>query len=403
MPRRASLAFILVTVFLDMLAIGIVVPVLPKLVLTFLDENTARAASIYGLFGTAFALMQFVFSPVQGALSDRFGRRPVILASNLGVGLDYILMAMSPTLGVLFLGRVISGATAASVSTAGAYIADVTPPDRRAEGFGMISIAFGIGFVLGPAIGGLLGGISPRLPFWFAAVLSLGNACYGWFVLPESLPSERRTKLVWQRANPLGALLLLRTERTLFGLACASFLTFLSRQVLSAVFVLYGIHRYGWDERDVGFTLAVVGIGAAVVGGGLVKPVTRWLGERRTLLCGLACGAAGFAVFGLAPNGALFWTGIPLMSLWGVCPPTIEALMSRRVPASHQGQLQGATHSLIGFSGLIGPLLFTQIFALSLTLDAGAPFLFAAVILLAALALAAQVTRDEARSEAARS
>jgi DHA1 family tetracycline resistance protein-like MFS transporter len=401
MRRTASVTFVLVTVFLDMLAMGVVVPVLPQLVLTFLDGDAARAASVVGLFGTAWALMQFVFSPVQGALSDRFGRRPVILASNLGVGLDHVVMALAPTLGVLFLGRVISGATAASVSTAGAYIADVMPPDRRAEAFGMISIAFGAGFVAGPAIGGLLGGIGPRLPFWCAAALSLGNACYGWLVLPESLPPDRRTRLVWQRANPLGALKLLRTGRTLFGLACASFLIFLSRQVLSAVFVLYGIHRYGWDERAVGFTLAVVGIGAAVVGGGLVRTATRRLGERRTLLYGLGCGAAGFAVFGLAPSGTLFWWGIPLMSLWGVCPPTIQALMSRRVSASQQGQLQGATHSLIGLTGLIGPVLFTQIFALSLSLDAGLAFLAAALILLAALALAAQVTRGETQSEAA--
>jgi DHA1 family tetracycline resistance protein-like MFS transporter len=275
------------------------------------------------------------------------------------------------------------------------------PPDRRAEAFGMISIAFGAGFVAGPAIGGLLGGIGPRLPFWCAAALSLGNACYGWLVLPESLPPDRRTRLVWQRANPLGTLKLLRTGRTLFGLACVSFLIFLSRQVLSAVFVLYGIHRYGWDERDVGLTLAVVGIGAAVVGGGLVRSATRRLGERRTLLYGLGCGAAGFAVFGLAPSGTLFWWGIPLMSLWGVCPPTIQALMSRRVSASQQGQLQGATHSLIGLTGLIGPVLFTQIFALSLPIDAGMAFLAAALILLAALALAAQVTRGETQSEAA--
>jgi MFS transporter, DHA1 family, tetracycline resistance protein len=283
MPRGAALTFILVTVFLDMLAMGIVVPVLPRLVLTFLDGDPALAASVFGLFGTAWALMQFVFSPMQGALSDRYGRRPVILASNLGVGLDYVLMAMAPTLGVLFLGRVISGATAASVSTAGAYIADVTPPDGRAEGFAMISIAFGIGFVLGPAIGGLLGGIDPRLPFWFAASLSLGNACYGWLVLPESLPPQRRIRPIWQRANPLGALLLLRAERTLFGLACASFMMFLSRQVLSAVFVLYGIHRYGWNEHEIGFTLAVVGIGAAVVGGGLVRtsPIPSFRGPNR--------------------------------------------------------------------------------------------------------------------------
>jgi DHA1 family tetracycline resistance protein-like MFS transporter len=399
--RRASLAFILVTVFLDMLALGIVVPVLPKLVLTFLGNDAARAASVYGLFGTAWALMQFIFSPVQGALSDRFGRRPVILISNLGVGLDHVLMAIAPTLGVLFVGRMISGVTAASISTAGAYIADITPPDRRAGQFGLISIAFGIGFVLGPAIGGLLGGVAPRLPFWFAAGLSLGNAGYGWLVLPESLRPERRSDPGWRQANPFGALLLLRADRPLFGLACAGFLTFLSRQVLSAVFVLYGIQRYGWDERDVGWTLAVVGIGAALVGGGLVKPSVRRLGERRTLLWGLGCGVAGFAIFGLAPCGAWFWSGIPLMSLWGVCPPAIQSLMSRRVTGSEQGRLQGANQSVIGLAGLIGPVLFTQIFALSVRVHPGVAFLAAAFILACALAVAMMVSRIEPGSEVA--
>ncbi|MGA9867405.1 MAG: MFS transporter, partial [Acetobacteraceae bacterium] len=267
----AAIAFILVTVTLDMLALAIIIPVLPELVLGFLGNDTARAARVFGVFGTAWALMQFLFSPVQGALSDRFGRRPVILLSNFGLGLDYVLMALAPGIGLLFVGRVISGISAASISTAGAYIADVSAPEKRAAGFGLISVAFGIGFVLGPALGGVLGQMSPRLPFWVAAALSLANGMYGLLVLPESLPPDRRVGFAWRRANPIGALRLLLAYPGLLGLAVISFLYSLAHQALPAVFVLYGYYRYGWSERVVGFTLAGVGVCSALVGGLLVR------------------------------------------------------------------------------------------------------------------------------------
>src|SRR5262245_47429817 len=218
-PRKAAFAFVFVTILLDMLAIGMIIPVLPKLVESFLAGDTARASEIFGLFGTVWALMQFVFSPVQGALSDRFGRRPVILISNFGLGLDYIVMALAPSLSWLFVGRVISGITAASISTSYAYVADVTPADERAARFGLLGAAFGVGFVLGPALGGLAGAVDPRLPFWIAAGLSLANALYGLLVLPESLPPERRAPFAWRRANPVGALALLRSQSALIGLA----------------------------------------------------------------------------------------------------------------------------------------------------------------------------------------
>jgi DHA1 family tetracycline resistance protein-like MFS transporter len=240
-----AFAFIFVTVALDMLALGVMIPVLPKLVIEFLGGDNARAATIYGVFGTVWALMQFVFSPVVGALSDRFGRRPVILLSNLGLGLDYILMAMAPTLGWLFVGRVISGITSSSIATAGAYIADVTPPEGRAKRVGMIGAAFGFGFILGPAVGGVLGSIDLRLPFWVAGGLSLANAAYGLLVLPESLPPERRAPFVWRRANPVGAVALLRTQTLLAGLAGAAFLSRVAHDSLPSTFVLYATYRYG--------------------------------------------------------------------------------------------------------------------------------------------------------------
>ena len=261
--RRAALAFIFITVVLDMLALGVVVPVLPKLIEDFLHGDTARAAQIVGWFATVWALMQFIFSPVLGALSDRFGRRTVILLSNFGLGLDYIVMATAPGLGWLFLGRIISGITAASFSTAGAYIADVTPPEKRAGAFGMLSAAFGLGFIVGPALGGILGNVNPRLPFWVAAALSLLNAMYGLLVLPESLPTEKREAFSWRRANPIGSIKLLRSHAELFGLSISTFVGNIAHEALPTTFVLYAMYRYGWSERTIGFALGTVGVSSA--------------------------------------------------------------------------------------------------------------------------------------------
>jgi MFS transporter, DHA1 family, tetracycline resistance protein len=300
-----------------MLALGMVIPVLPKLIESFVAGDTARASEYVGLFGTVWALMQFVFSPVQGALSDRFGRRPVILVSNFGLGLDYVVMALAPNLGWLFAGRVISGICSASVATAFAYIADVTAPEQRAARFGMMGAAFGAGFVVGPAVGGLLGALDPRLPFGAAAAASLINGLYGLLVVPESLPPERRMPFAWRRANPLGSLALLRTHHELYGLAAANFLAQLAHVSLPTVFVLYAGYRYGWGERAVGFTLALVGVCAIIVQAGLVGRFVKKFGERGALAIGLVFGAIGFAVYGVAPNGWLFCAGVPLMALWG--------------------------------------------------------------------------------------
>ena len=396
-PRRAAFAFVFVTVLLDMLAIGIIIPVLPKLVVDLVGGNAAEGARVYGLFGTAWALMQFFFSPVQGALSDRFGRRPVILISNIGLGLDYVVMALAPSLAWLFLGRVISGITAASISTSYAYIADVTPPAERAGRFGMLGAAFGVGFVLGPALGGLTGAIDPRLPFWIAAGLSLANALYGFFVLPESLPPERRAPFAWRRANPVGALALLRSQAQLVGLAGVSFLGNLAHAALPSVSVLYMMYRYGWDERAVGLTLAGVGVAAIVVQGGIVAPAVKRFGERRALVVGLAFGLAGFMVLALAPTGPLFWLGIPLMALWGLANPSAQGLMSRRIGPHEQGRLQGAIASLMGVANLIGPGCSPMTFAYAIGAAGGsvpgAPYLVAAALLGCAIVVVLRVTK----------
>lgn len=287
-PRHAAVIFIFITVVLDVLALGIIVPVLPALVVEFLGGDTARAAETYGLFATTWAFMQFVASPVLGSFSDRFGRRPIILLSIAGLGLDYIFMALAPSIGWLFVGRLISGVTSAGFATAAAYIADVTPPDQRAKSFGLIGAAFGLGFVLGPALGGLLGTYSPRLPFWVSAALCLANALYGVFVLPESLPPERRSHFSWARANPVGSLRLLRSHPELFGLASVTFLYYVAHEVLPSTFVLYTGYRYGWNSATVGLTLALVGVCTAIVSGGLVGPIVARIGERRAALTGLA-------------------------------------------------------------------------------------------------------------------
>jgi DHA1 family tetracycline resistance protein-like MFS transporter len=395
-PGKAAFAFVLVTVALDMLALGVMVPVLPKLIVEFEGGDLQRAASIAGVFSFAWAFMQFLFQPVLGALSDRFGRRPVILLSNLGMGLDYIFMALAPSLPVLFIGRLISGLTAASLSTATAYIADVTPAEQRAGRFGLIGAAFGVGFILGPAIGGLLGAHDLRFPFWAAAGLSLLNAAYGFFILPESLaPENRASTVLWRSANVIGSLDFLRRDRSLALLAAAIFLSFLAHESLPSLFVLYTEYRYHWDAATTGWALAIVGVSQTIVSGGLVRPAVKRFGESATLVAALAFGAAGFAVYGLAPTGGIFMAAPPLIALWAMATPSFQGIATRLAGASEQGRLQGALSSLRGVSGMVGPLVFTQILAASIAADAfsGAGYLIAALLLGASLFIAQRALR----------
>jgi DHA1 family tetracycline resistance protein-like MFS transporter len=394
-PGGAAVAFIFVTILLDMMALGVIIPVLPKLIESFVDNDTASAARIFGLFGTAWALMQFLFSPLLGGLSDRYGRRPVVLLSNFGLSADYVLMALAPSLAWLFVGRLISGITSASISTAFAYIADSTTPEGRAAYFGKIGVAFGAGFILGPALGGLLGGYSARLPFWVAAGLSLLNGLYGLFILPESLPRDRRAPFRWKSANPIGMLQLLRSNRILAGMQLSNFFSQLAHVVLPSTFVLYATYRYGWDVRMVGITLAIVGLCSMVVQGTAIGPIVRRLGERKALLLGLAFGSIGFLIYGAASTGLWFCVGIPVMSLWGVAGAATQALMTQQVAADQQGQLQGATSSVQSISQMLGPFLFTLTFAFFIGDGApfklpGAPFLLAAALIALALVIAAR-------------
>jgi MFS transporter, DHA1 family, tetracycline resistance protein len=397
---RAAFYFILVTIAFDSLAFGIIAPVLPDLVRQFERGDFGRASVVTGYFSFAWAAMQFVFSPVLGAWSDRFGRRPVILLSCLGVGLDYIFMAVAPSLRWLFVGRLISGITTSNIATAFAYITDVTPAEKRAKPFGLISAAFGFGFVIGPAFGGWLGNHNLRLPFWGAAFLSLANALYGYFVLPESLPPERRSNSAWHMANPLGSLRLLRTRTELSVLAIVITLYYLAHQSLVTIWALYTEFRYDWSRRDVGLSLAVVGVSAAIVSGVLVGPFVKRFGERSSLLAGLTFGTLGFLGFAIASRGWIALTVIPLIALWGIAAPAMQTLMSRCVDHSSQGRLQGAINSLRAITGMAGPLLFTQIFSLAIAPKArlhlpGAPYFAAALLLLSSLLLAAYFTRTQ--------
>lgn len=389
--RRAGVGFAFVTVALDMLAFGIVLPVLPLLI-SDLGGGAGDGALTFGLMQTIWAALQFTCAPLLGAISDRVGRRPVLLFSNAGLGLQWVIMALAPSLPWLFVGRIISGVASASVVTANAYVADVTPPERRAAAFGMMGAAFGLGFVLGPAFGGFLGSIDPRLPFWAAAGMNGLAFLYGVFLLPESLPKERRSAIDWSKANPAGALIFLRTKPGIGPLALVKFLSDLAHVVLPATFVLYAAHRYGWGPRDVGAMLAVTGVLSILVQAGLTGAIVKAIGARQALLLGLLSGAAAFTIYGIAPTGQWFLVGLPFGALYGLVNAAAQSLLTGAVGPQDQGKLQGALGGLQGFAGLVGPTLFTGTFAAAIAAGPaglpGASFLLGAAILLVGAALA---------------
>jgi DHA1 family tetracycline resistance protein-like MFS transporter len=400
-PRhRAALNFIFVTVMLDMLAFGIIIPVLPHLIVQLIGGSISQAAVWSGTFGAMFMLMQFVFSPVQGALSDRFGRRTVILISCFGLGVDFIVMALAPMLWLLFIGRAVSGICAASFSTANAYIADITPKEKRAAAFGTLGAAFGIGFIVGPALGGFLGHLHIRLPFWVAAGLSLINFAYGYFVLPESLPKEKRSaRFDWRHANPFGAVVLLRRYPQVFGLATVFFLINLAQFSLNSTYVLYTDYRYGWGPQAVGYTLGLVGLCSGLVQAVLVRRLMPKLGEQRMIIAGLLLCIVGYIFFGFASVAWIFLLGIPFLCLGGLAGPPAQAMMTHQVDPHEQGRLQGALTSLASVAGIFGPALFANLFALFISDHApvqhlpGAAFVLAALLLFAAAVIAMLVIR----------
>jgi MFS transporter, DHA1 family, tetracycline resistance protein len=387
--HNAAMTFIFVTVLFDMVALGIMVPVFQPLVLSFTHGNYANASLLSGVFATIFAIVQFFSSPILGTLSDRVGRRPVVLLSNFGTAVDYVILAAAPNLAWLFLGRVLSGATTASITVASAYVADVTPEDKRAGAYGMITAAFGVGFVVGPAVGGLLAVHGLRLPFWVAGALSLINFLYGLLVLPESLTAEHRNAFSWQRANPLGALKMLRRHAELAGLASSNLIGYVAHEALPQLFVLYTMLVFGWAMSTVGISLAIVGVVTILVSAFVIQPVVDRIGERRAVLAGLLLGAVGFCMYG--GNQLLFWIAIPINMLWMLAGSASQALMTRRVGKHEQGELQGAINLLRSLGMLIGPAIFTGTFAYSISSShawrapSAAWFLGGAMLVLAAL------------------
>ena len=389
-PGRAAIGFILVTAALDILAMGLVMPVLPKLIEGFSASN-AQAGIWNGVFVALWAGMQFVASPVIGSLSDRYGRRPVILLSVAGMTADWVLMALAPSLWWLAVARMIGGITSSSFTTVYAYMADITEPANRAKAYGLIGAAFSGGFMLGPVIGGLLGEVSPRLPFWAAAGMSALAFLYGWLILPESLSDENRMAFAWKRANPFGALKLLRSHRELMGLATVNFLLYFAHHVFSAVFVLYAGYRYGWTPIQVGLCLALAGVLDMAVQGGLTAPVAKRLGDRNTMVLGLACGTLGLVAMGLVPNSLVFTLVLFPNALWGLAMPTLQSLMTARVSESEQGQLQGANNCLASMAGVASPLFFGWVYSQSVGGLAALPFAGAAFVIAAGVLLLAAV------------
>ncbi len=401
MRRAPALPFIFVTLFLDVLGIGLIIPVLPKLVESFQGGNVSVASHTVGVLAALYSLMQFVFAPVLGNLSDRYGRRPVLLGSLLGSGLDYVLLAWAPSLGWFFVGRVVAGITGASFTAASAYIADVSPPEKRAANFGLIGAAFGLGFIAGPAIGGLLGNAGLRLPFVVAAAVTLMNWLYGLLILPESLRPEHRRQFSWARANPLGSLLALRTYPLVLGLSATFFLIHAAQNMLHATWVLYTGYRYGWTPGQVGVSLAIVGVAAALVQGVLARRLIPLLGEARSLMIGLGISATAMAGYGWAPRGWIVYVILGFGALGGIAGPAAQGLISRTVAANEQGAVQGALSSLASVAGIIGPPLGAGIFGWFISAGApfhlpGAAFFVASGLMVTSLLLARRTLRRQA-------
>ncbi len=369
--RTAGFGFIFAVALMNSISFGIMIPILPNLVKQFTGGDTASASEWGVLFGVCWGLMQFICGPILGLMSDRWGRRPVLLLSLFGLAVDFLFMAFAPGLWWLFLGRILNGMTAASFSTANAYLVDVTEPAERAKVFGWMSSAFSFGFIFGPAIGGMLGEIDLRVPFLAAAALTTINWLYGFFILPESLPPERRaTTFNWSKANPLGSLRLLRSKPGLLGLAGVGFLFQFSHTVLPSIFVLYAGYRYGWGPSVLGYTFLATGIAGVIVQSLLIAPVVKRIGERNAVLLGAAAGVIGFVWYGWAPTGLMYLLAVPVFAFTGFLMPGLQGLMTRRVAPHEQGQLQGANQSLMGIGSILGPLLFGTVFAWSIRHEA---------------------------------
>ncbi|MCE2994175.1 MAG: TCR/Tet family MFS transporter [Cyclobacteriaceae bacterium] len=394
--RTPALSFIFITILIDCIGFGVIIPVMPTLIMDLGHVTNSEASLLGGYLLFAFAGMQFLCSPIMGGLSDQYGRRPVLLASLFGFGIDYIFLAFAPSLGWLFVGRLIAGAMGASFTTAGAYIADISEPEKRAQNFGMIGAAFGLGFIIGPAIGGFLGNYGAKIPFLVAAALSLVNWLYGFFILPESLKPENRRKFDWKRANPISSLLNLKRYPVILGLVTSLVLIYVAAHAVQSNWSFYAIEKFKWSPAMIGASLTVVGLLISIVQGGLIRIIIPKLGQKKSLYLGLVLYSIGFLLFSLATEGWMLFVFLIPYCLGGIAGPALQGIMSAQVPANEQGELQGALTGLMSATSIIGPLLMTQLFSYFTAKDApiyfpGAPMMMGAVLTMLSLVFAMRV------------
>lgn len=404
--KKAAIGFIFITLMIDVTGLGLVIPVFPKLIQQLIHGDISEA-SIYGGWLTfTYAIIQFFFAPVLGALSDKFGRRPILLLSLFGFGLDYLFLSYAPTIGWLFVGRAIAGITGASFTTATAYIADISTPQNRAQNFGMVGAAFGLGFIIGPVMGGFLGSFGPRIPFMVAAGLCFINAIYGYFILPESLSKENRRNFQWRRANPVGALKQLAKYPGLRGLIAAFFLIYIASHAVQSNWSYFGIERFGWSEKMIGISLAVVGLCVAIVQGGLIRFINPRIGNEKSVYAGLLLYATGLLLFAFASATWMMFIFLIPYCLGGICGPALQSIISGNVPANEQGELQGALTSLISLTSIIGPPLMTGLFAYFTKPSApvhfsGVAFLLGSLLMLMSAVIAYKTFRSHRLNTAA--
>ncbi|GAB4048093.1 tetracycline resistance MFS efflux pump [Spirosoma litoris] len=387
-----ALIFIFITLLIDVTGLGIIIPVFPKLIEQLIHGNISQAASWGGWLSFSYAGMQFLFSPILGGLSDRFGRRPVLLFSLFGFGVDYVFQGFAPTIEWLFVGRLIAGITGASFTTATAYIADISTPEKRAQNFGLVGAAFGVGFILGPALGGFLGQYGPRVPFFVAAGLTIVNFLYGFFILPESLAPEHRRAFDWKRANPVGSLMRLGKYPVILGLVASLVLVYIAGFAVQGTWTFYTMEKFKWDEKTVGLSLATIGLSFAIVQGGLSRIIIPKLGQEKSVYVGMMFSAIGFALFGFANQSWMMFAFMVVYALGGIAGPSIQGIISNQVPANEQGELQGALTSLTSTTSIFGPLIMTNLFSFFTSPAAplylpGAPFFLASLLIIVSASL----------------
>jgi DHA1 family tetracycline resistance protein-like MFS transporter len=385
--KNASVTFIFITLLIDCIGIGIIIPVIPKLITELTGSNLSVASEYGGWLTASYAIMQFFCAPIMGNLSDRYGRRPILLGSLLGLGIDYLFLSFAPTIAWLFLGRIIAGIFGASFTTGTAYLADISTPENRSQNFGMVGAAFGLGFIIGPAIGGKFGEFGIRVPFMVAAGFSLLNFIYGFFILPESLPKESRRRFEWKRSNPVGALVHLKKYPVISGLVITLVLTYLAGYSVQATWTFYNMFKFNWSMALVGYSLAVVGLLIALVQGGLIRVIIPLMGQKNSIFVGLALEVAASLFFGFANSSWMMFALLIPYCLGSVSGPALQGVISSQVPSNEQGELQGALTSLMNVSSIIGPLLMTSLFGYfsssqALVYFPGAPYLMGAILLI---------------------